>query len=464
VSETFDAFRIPGLAGDAPIEESLVVGGLSCRYPRPAPELMEATTRHLRTAGRALRERPVQEVLRAIDGAAARLADPADPLRVRADQLLPLATGYSPEMATLVLDHMIADWRADSLGELLVAEFRDPGVLDRFVPTGAGRRSRAYGASLAFHVFAGNVPGVSVTSLVRSLLVRTPVLGKLASGQPVLPVLFAEALDSVDPELGEALAVTYWPGGDPDAEGPVLDAADLVVVYGGEDAVASFRGRIQPHQRLVLHGPRLSIALVGADAPDGDLAFLARQLARAVATFDQQGCVSPHAVWIEDPDGGAAAAFAEALAGALREVEAALPRGRISPGEASAIQQERGAAEMRGHASGNVRVLRDEGTRWTVVLDAEGAFRPSCLNRFVYVHPVADLDQAIDLMAPAGRQLQSVALAVAESRRVTLGDRLARIGATRITTFQRLPWPPVAWHHDGNGPLRELVRWVDLES
>jgi hypothetical protein len=26
-----------------------------------------------------------------------------------------------------------------------------------------------------------------------------------------------------------------------------------------------------------------------------------------------------------------------------------------------------------------------------------------------------------------------------------------------------MPWPPPEWHHDGASPLRELVRWVDLE-
>jgi hypothetical protein len=26
-----------------------------------------------------------------------------------------------------------------------------------------------------------------------------------------------------------------------------------------------------------------------------------------------------------------------------------------------------------------------------------------------------------------------------------------------------MPWLPVAGHHDGRGPLSELVRWVDLE-
>ncbi|HEM46734.1 MAG TPA: hypothetical protein ENO23_06785, partial [Alphaproteobacteria bacterium] len=259
VSTTFDAFRFPT---DVPLPAELETwdaGRLTFRYPAPAPELIEPAVRALRAAGRALSARPVAEIVGVIDAAANRLADPADPLRQQAERLVPEATGYSPEQARLVLDRMTADWRAPALHELLRAELGDPSALDGFVTAGPTRRTRAYGARLAFHVFAGNVPGVAVTSLIRSLLVKSPVLGKLGSGEPVLPVLFAEAVASVDAAVADALALTYWPGGSQDAEWRACEAADLVVVYGGDEAVASFRERVPERDRLVVHGPRFSV-------------------------------------------------------------------------------------------------------------------------------------------------------------------------------------------------------------
>ena len=449
---------------------TLDVGGLACRYPAPGPGLIEATAAALRSAGRGLVERPVSEIVDALDAAAARLADPDDPLRRQADRLLPAATGYSPAQSTLVLDRMTADWRGDRLRALLRAELGDPAVLDGFVAMGPGRRARAYGARLAFHVFAGNVPGVAVTSMIRSLLVKSPVLGKLASGQPVLPVLFADAVASVDPGLAGALAVTYWPGGSEAAgaaaaEAAAVEAADLVVVYGGDAVEAAFRARVPPPRRLVVHGPRFSAGIVGRAALTGDPGPLARAVARSVAAFDQHGCVSPHALWVEDPGGDGAAAFAGALADALEAVEAELPRGAVGPGEAGAIQQERGAAELRGHATGRVRVFASPDTSWTVVLDDDPAFRPSCLNRFLYVHPVGAVEEALDALRSVGGRLQSVALAGVEGvARDRLAHALAAVGATRVTTFDALPWPPPPWHHDGGSPLRELLRWVDLEG
>ena len=253
--------------------------------------------------------------------------------------------------------------------------------------------------------------------------------------------------------------------GPTDAERYALRAADLVIVYGGADVVDAYRGRVPGETRLVVHGPRFSVGAVAREAL-GDLETTAFEVARAVATFDQRGCVSPHAVWVEAGPEGDATDFAAALADALEAVESELPRGRITDAEASAIQQERTAAELRGHAPDRppTRVFAGPATRWTVIYDADPTFTPSCLNRLIRVHPVDDLAEVADLLAPVGRLLQSVAVAGPEARRVKLAGPLARVGATRITTFERLPWPPPEWHHDGQQPLRELLRWVDLES
>ena len=41
---------------------------------------------------------------------------------------------------------------------------------------------------------------------------------------------------------------------------------------------------------------------------------------------------------------------------------------------------------------------------------------------------------------------------------------LGAVGASRVAPFAAVPFPRPWWHHDGGGPLRDLVRWVDLEG
>jgi hypothetical protein len=464
-----------------------------------APTLTAAAVRlaceRLIQARARLLELPVSRVIDAIDATARRLTDPR--AGVRSDLLRTLAavTGYSPPMAALVLDRMSEDWRAPALTELLVAELGGAAAIDGFVRRSAGTRSRAIGADLGLHVFAGNVPGVSVTSIVRALLVRSAVFGKTAAGEPVLAAAFAQLLAEQDPVVGACVAVTYWQGGDLDLEAAALEKARLVVHYGGADAVASLRARAPAGTRFVEHGPRLSCAVVlappagaedaakaaetaaataasaepgdGGDAePDGheSLQHAARDAAHAVAVFDQQGCVSPQFVCVigssED-----ARAYASQLAMALRQVQMELPRGRLGAAEAAAARELRTRAEFREIAGESIAMWQGDNLGFTVVHDPVPSFTGSCLNRTVIVYDVPSVEELLTRLAPLGPWLQTVGIAGFQSTQAeTFTARIAEMGATRVTPIRAMPWPPVTWHHDGAGPLRELVRWIDLEE
>jgi len=467
-----DAFWLPGFeAGDVAAWETRELGDVVLRWPVLRPDSLRRAIGTIGEQRRFLARLPVSDIVRAIDAAAARLADPHDPLRSAAEAALPAVTGYSPEMVRLVLGRMIPDWRRPALEQLLRSELGDPAVLDGFVADrrdpgqhGTPRRLHASGPALAFHVFAGNVPGVAVTSLVRSLLLKSATLGKTAAGEPVLAPLFAQALAQVAPEIAGAIAIAHWPGGALELEDAALAAADAVVVYGGEETLAALAPRVRPGARLLDHGPRYSFGIVGRAAlTRAGASAVAGSVARAVAPFDQQGCVSPHVVYVERGGEVDPAELAEMIGGALAGIGRELPRGRISPAEAAAVHQARGAAEFRAIAGEDV-VLHPQavGSSFTVAYDADPAFAPSCLNRFLWVKPIDDLLQAVECVRPYAAYLQTVAVAGAGERLDGLALALAAAGATRVTTFTDAPWPPPDWHHDGRGPLVELVRWTDL--
>ncbi len=414
-----------------------------------------------------LQNRSVESIVRAVNRTAERLRDPADPLRVTAEQAIPAITGASPAMTSRVLDGMAADWRAAPLRDLLRAEFDDPLVLERFRPRRhlPGVESRAFPPRLTTHVFSGNVPGVAVTSLIRALLVRSPSLGKTAAGEPLLAPLFARAVAELDPELAAALAVTYWPGGDGEMERVALERAEAVIVYGGSEAVRSIQARVPASARFLGYGHHVSFGVIARERLTREAApALARAAALDVATFDQQGCVSPHLFYVEEGGEIDAAEWAEALATALSEVERELPRGRLSPGEASAIRQVRGEMEFATLAGRGVALHASPGgTVWTVIFDPDPAFVSSCLNRTVRVKPVDSLDRVPGLAARVGAVLQSVGVSAPESRSGRLAAALGRVGASRICRLGEMAWPAAHWLHDGRPPLADLVRWVERQ-
>ncbi|MBI4544060.1 MAG: acyl-CoA reductase [Gemmatimonadetes bacterium] len=464
-----DAFHLPGLkSADIPGWQILEFGGVPLRTPVLDASAMARLIEKLRRArARFLAELPVAEIVRAVDAAAALLSRPGDPRRALAEQAMPAVTGYSPAMLRLVLDRALEDWRAPALEALLRNELGDAALLDGFRPRPHGRgAARALGPELAFHIFAGNVPGVAVTALIRCLLVKAAILGKTASGEPLLPVLFARALEDVAPRLAQCLAVTYWPGGAAEGEAEALRAADTVIVYGAADAVAAVRRQIAPPTSLVIHGPRFSFGVVGRTAlAEPALGRVAAQAAAAVAAFDQQGCVSPHLLYVEQGGQHSPEQFAARLALELGTLERELPRGRLSAAEAAQIHEIRATAEFRALAGQDIRIEASPGTEYTVLYEADPNFAPSCLNRLVRVKPVAAAEEVVPLVRPYAAFLQTVGVAGLEpQQRQALAEQLGRLGASRVTGLAQMPWPPPEWHHDGHEPLRELVRWIDLEG
>jgi hypothetical protein len=270
--------------------------------------------RKLRVAGEALRGLHASSIAGALGRVGERFLDPDDPLRLRAVELLPTNSGLSPEMAEAVLDGMASDWTTHRLGELLRTEVGDPAVLDGFVP-GRHGSVRASGPELCVQVVSGSVPGVGTTALFRSLLVKGPTLLKPGRGDVVLPVLAARALRDEDPALAAAAAVVYWPGGSRSLEDAALAGGDMVVAYGGDEAVRSLRDAAPVGARFVAYPDRLGVGVVGRGALDGEhLHRTASEVAGAVAFFDQRGCVSPHLLFVEEGGAASPADFARALA------------------------------------------------------------------------------------------------------------------------------------------------------
>jgi hypothetical protein len=469
VSDRLDATHLPGVLNATARVAAIARDGVSaCAVPMSG-DLAGAVCRRLLDGQRALHDVPVARVITAIDATARRLCDPAEPARRQVLRGLQAFSGYSSAMAEHVLDRVSQDWTRQALHDLVTAELGSAAAVEGFATDARGRRVRAVAPPLGLHVFAGNVPGVSVTSIVRALLVRSAVFGKSAAGEPILAAAFARLLAEVDPVVGNCVAVTYWTGGSADIEAAVLRHAGLVVHYGGAEAIGSLRDRAEG-VLFVEHGPRISFAIIDyaqlsqADSDGSAIDAAAADLASAVALFDQQGCVSPQTAYVL---GGAAAAreFAARVAAHLDVISSVLPRGRLDAAEATAIRELRTSAEFRAINGADVHLWTASGMAYTVIAEPDPTFGGTCLNRTLTMRHTPTIDALLDHVRPFARFLQTVGLAgFSADRRAAVAASLGAIGATRITSIAAMPWPPVTWHHDGRGPLRELVRWIDLED
>jgi len=156
--------------------------------------------------------------------------------------------------------------------------------------------------------------------------------------------------------------------------------------------------------------------------------------------------------------------WAALLAWAFRELETVLPSGEVSLEEGVAMQQLRGAAELGEGLGEGVVHHGGEEAPWTVLFLPAGAVEPSCLNRTVRVLPVDTVQEALSALKEWAPYLQTVGVVGLEGRRAEVMEELARLGVSRIPNLEGVPWPRPWWHHDGSGPLQDLVRWTDVEG
>lgn len=435
------------------------------------PAMIEESCRVLkRNREKHLATHSVKDIVKLLDelGSDWRRAD--FPFRKFALEHGPAATGFSRATLARGLDSFFTELTAENLGALIEQDLSSVARLEKFSASGHGQNSNrtalVRGPELLVHIAAGNIPNPAFLGIILGLLVRSAQFVKCASGAAFLPRLFAHSIYDADKKLGGCLEVAGWRGGNEPLEAALFASADCVTATGSDEALAAIRSRLPLGRRFLGHGHKLSFAFVSSDAfGGGRLREIAGRAAADVTAWDQQGCLSPQVVYVEDKGPVAAEKFAELLAEELERCEQSEPRGEISGEEAAAIASRRRLYEVRAaHAPETTRhwCSRDS-TAWTVVFEVDPRFQPSCLNRFIYVKPVADLAEALKGADAVREKVSTVGLAAPEHRVGELASQLAHWGVTRVCPLGRMQQPPITWRHDGRPALGDLVTWTDFE-
>jgi acyl-CoA reductase-like NAD-dependent aldehyde dehydrogenase len=393
------------------------------------PSELRARIEAALTARDRLRTRPLDETIAALEEAALRWSQD----RTLAAEL-PATTDLSTAMIAAVLPIAAAALDAAAMTDLVEDEWG----------RGAAGRPQAHGPALIAHVLASNVPALALPAIALACLAGAAVVVKSGRRDALSAPAFVRALADVDPDLAATVVTAYWPGGDTSREDALLERADVVVLTGGDEAIAALAGRARG--RVIAHGPRVSVAALGRPALD-DARGVAKALALDVALHDQRGCLSPHAVYVEAGGDVSPRAFADRLAAALDDVAHTLPRGNASVEERAAAQACAAEAEWRPGGA----VLQTAGG--TVLYDESTAFRPTAGLRTIRVHPLDDVG-LLPVTLPA-EAIECVGLAGLSAAPLAAGLR-AR-GVSRLCPVGGMQQPPLAWPRGQQPPLGALL-------
>lgn len=428
---------------------------------------MHALAAHVRRAAdRHLRAMPVAEIIDAIDRAIARLLDRSDPYRRQAETWLPVVSGYDADMVRLGLTGFFKTFRAAQLRRFVAEDFANPAVLDGFQPAPKGGAVRAFGPDLLMHSWAGNVPALSLWSLVCGLLVKAPAIGKLASAEPLFAGWFARLLAEVHPPLADCLAVVWWSGAggaDGEAAAALHVEADTVLAYGGNATLQALRQRLPVTTRFLPHGHKLGFGMVSAQALDPLKApAVARLAAWDVMRYDQQGCYSPHVFYVERGAAVPPRAFADYLAAELANLQRRFARRPLALEEGATVARWQQAVEWSGDER---QLLGPVDAPWSVAYsDSLQPLAPTALYRTIAVVGVDCLDDVVPVVAAQREYLQTAGIAAAPEQLYRLAGLLGAAGVTRISAIGSMSMPEAGWHHDGRFNLLDLVRMTEIEQ
>jgi hypothetical protein len=351
--------------------------------------------------------------------------------------------------------------------DILAAMDRDLGdhhILDTFIYNEyLGDKTRGFGPSLVGAVLTANVPGLSYLPMVRSLMVKAPLIAKLASDEPLFGPAWLKSVEQIEPALGRCVALCHWHGGNEQLENVMFAPCETIILYGGEQTIRALRARIGPHKKIIEHGHRIGMIMVAGEslANREQAGDLARRIALDTAVFDQRACIAPQIIYVEKGGKVEISSFCALIEEQLLCLETTLPPAAMSVDTGASLAMERNLAGFKAANQSDFHLFARGAA--TIILDPDPTFSSVLPTRFLRVCPVQSLADVLDLVKPFGRYLQNVGLETNEQKRYELAEMLGKLGASRITRPGLMHKPSMRWKHDGLSSFSELVRWVDIE-
>lgn len=329
--------------------------------------------------------------------------------------------------------------------------------LARTLPESGASEALSAPPSLGVVVLAGNVFTACIRALAFPLLAGVPTIIKASSRDGALPLLLKDAWAEAMPQHDGALEVITFSGADETLMSKLLAQSELVIAYGSDHSLRSLREQTPISATFVGHGHGLGAAYLPAESlhDEAEAIGLTRLLARDIAAYDQRGCLSPHAVIVQNGGAITPAEFALLLARhGLSELGREMPRGALPRDIAAQQLQWRGVAAAQG--------ALHEGDGFATSFERGSALRLSPGWRNVQVLSCDDVPALHQILSPLGRHLKALSVRASIQDRRRLAQSLPASLCPRVTAVGEMQTPAFSATADGLSPWLGVQRWIDL--
>lgn len=317
----------------------------------------------------------------------------------------------------------------------------------------------------------GNIPQPSMQALVAASMVSGKVLYRPSRRDRILAPLLVSEMEKIQSHaerepfgiaqigaISERILCATWSHEQTNVTSEILGVTDSFVYFGGEAPWEALQESIPPETERFFYGPKISFAVTDVTwnprSEDDVECFesLTNGLAEDASAYDQQGCLSPAAVYLI----GATSADRVAVLGALGDafgdhLKRFGTTAEIDPGAAVAIHHLRADYAMDLTQKRAVR-YSDAVPGWTLLWDeVDKSLRPTPGYRTLWIFPVKDWEEIIECLRPMAGRIQGMGMAVADHPPpVPPLKELFEMGFSRVSMPGEMQSPPLEWKHDGN--------------
>lgn len=308
------------------------------------------------------------------------------------------------------------------------------------------------------HITAGNSPIVAPMACVEGLLSGNINILKVAHNLGQFATLFLLELSGYY-NLGSFIYMLRISSSEKERLQKVIDNADCVSAWGGEEAIKAIRSMTPQSIPVVAWGHKISFAYISEAALTAETMD---QLAKGICRNEQESCSSPQCVMIDTHDTAVVHRAGQLLAEALERARHLYPIRYPNAQQAAEITTVTQLYRNQlCYSQGQVYEPADHLFR--VLVSDTTYFMPSPLFRTIWLSPLPN-DRIVGSLRQMRQYLQTAGLACQKEELYPIVTNLYRAGVARITPIGSMSASYTGEPHDGVLALSRFVKRVSFRT
>lgn len=349
--------------------------------------------------------------------------------------------------------------RKNNLIELVRLNLKSEEFLEGFVFKGK-KGIIAQPRGLICHWIAGNVPTLTIFSLMQSILVRNANILRISDRSTEYVKKLLDVFLKIKTKKGTkgsdvmaSVAIVSFPRTDYASNKELSIVADARVIWGGEEAVNAISGLPKHvHCEDIIFGPKYSFGVIEKSAAESN------QIDQFMLSFvydalflDQAACSSPQVLFIEKNSKLSTKDSSVILKESFIKGVKRYPKKGIGAGTAAKIINKRAEYALDLEKA----VVCSKGVDWTILVDKDVKLEEPLQSRTIFVKEINSVKDVLPLIT---HKIQHIGFATLDKDKLlTFAEEATYRGASRVVPPGQMNYYDSPW--DGLFYLSRLVRW-----